>query len=200
MQEVWKDIKGYEGLYQISNYGIIRSLDRLRNNGISGKYIQKGRIMEPFITRGYYQVVLRKDGKYKHHNVHRLVAINFIDNKENKPQVNHINGNKLDNTVENLEWCTQSENQIHAYKKGLQKPIYGKKNRLSKSIKQYNLKGKFIKEYESSMQAEKETGIYHSNITRCCKNFYKTAGGYKWRFSFMEDLDESIINHIPCVE
>ena len=117
MQEVWKDIKGYEGLYQVSNLGRARSLDRYVRNGTSNKNIKRGKILKPCATRdGYLQLNLIKNKKKKVSTVHRLVAKAFIVNFENKPCVNHIDGNKQNNNVENLEWVTYSENTIHAIK------------------------------------------------------------------------------------
>ena len=119
MTEIWKDVKGYEGLYQVSSYGRVKSLERLKLN--KGKMVK---IEERFLTlaknyKGYPITYLYKNGKRKTITVHRLVAMNFIENPKNKPQVNHKNGIKTDNTVENLEWVTNQENQIHAQKHGL---------------------------------------------------------------------------------
>ena len=121
VNEEWRDVSGYEGLYQVSNLGRVRSLDRWRKNG-SGEYKQKGRILnQGYTTTGYKQIVLNKDKKRKTLKVHRLVAIAFIPNPENKPNVNHIDGNPHNNNVENLEWCTQAENVQHAINTGLKR-------------------------------------------------------------------------------
>lgn len=182
MIEIWEDIDNYIKLYQVSNMGRIRSLDHTRKAG-TGSYVQKGQIIKPYITRGYFHVKLTKEGKVRDFQVHRLVAQTFICNQQNKPQVNHIDGNKLNNCVNNLEWCTQSENMVHAYKIGLEKPIYGRENPRAKRVIQYNLQGGFISEYMSTMEAERKTKIKHANISRCCKGRYKTAGGYKWEYA-----------------
>ena len=117
--EVWKDIEGYEGLYQVSTCGNIKSLPKIRRNG-TGTYVQKERLLKPSNTStGYKKVELCKDGKRKGFKVHRLVAIAFIPNPDNKPEVNHIDGNKINNNIDNLEWVTSSENTIHAYETGL---------------------------------------------------------------------------------
>ena len=111
--EIWKDIPGYDGSYQISNRGRVSSI-----GGRNGKTVAN-RIMRQKLSNGYPQVVLRKNGRHTHY-VHRLVAENFIANPASKREVNHIDGNKTNNDVSNLEWVTSSENQLHAYVSGLQ--------------------------------------------------------------------------------
>ena len=118
--EVWKDIEGYEGLYQVSTCGNIKSLAKPRKNGNGRSYTQKEKLLkQTFTSTGYKKVELYKDGKRKGFKVHRLVAIAFIPNPDNKPEVNHIDGNKINNNIDNLEWVTSSENSIHAYETGL---------------------------------------------------------------------------------
>jgi hypothetical protein len=119
--KIWKDIPEYEGLYQVSNFGEVKSLSKPRNV-FNSCYIAKERILKPALNdKGYKVVVLTKNKKHKTFRVHRLVALAFINNYESKPQVNHIDGNKLNNNIENLEWCTNGENEKHAYKLGLKK-------------------------------------------------------------------------------
>lgn len=118
-KECWRDIKGYEGLYQVSNFGRIKALPKKRNNG-TGYYIQKEKIMKPQLkNKRYLGIYLTKEGKHKNYLIHRLVAENFILNPNNYPQINHIDCNKLNNNVNNLEWCTQEWNLEHALKNGL---------------------------------------------------------------------------------
>lgn len=123
MKEEWKDIKEYEGCYQISNLGRIKSLERYvkaKNNKLRKN---KEKILSFFINKnGYLEATLCKNCKKRLHRVNRLVAETFIPNLENKPCVNHIDGNKLNNNANNLEWCTYSENLIHAWRNGLCKP------------------------------------------------------------------------------
>ena len=112
--EVWKPIAGYEGLYEVSTYGRVRRIFRYGRPYIT--------LCKPKITRdGYFESTLVKDNKSKSIRTHRLVATAFCDNPDGKKEVNHIDGDKLNNFAENLEWCTSSENQIHAYRLGLQK-------------------------------------------------------------------------------
>lgn len=127
INEIWKDIEGYEGLYQISNLGRVKSLEREAWNG-QAYHILKCRILKQrLISTGYLMTTMSKNGKAITPLVHRLVAETFIPNPENKPTVNHINGNKTDNRLENLEWCTYSENEQHAWKTGLKIPYERKK-------------------------------------------------------------------------
>lgn len=118
MEEQWKDIKGYEGLYEVSNFGNVRSLDRVIRSKHNGTMLRKGRILTPFYEekKGYYQVSLSKDGKNKKHRVHRLVASAFLDNPHNYTDVNHKDEVKTNNNVDNLEWCTRKYNNNYGTK------------------------------------------------------------------------------------
>lgn len=117
--KIWKDIKGFEGWYKVSNDGDVKSIDRYIGHSRGGKRLYKGAPVKKALKRGYWQVRLKMDGNSYYFNVHRLVAAAFIPNKEGKPQVNHIDGDKLNNHVSNLEWCTVAENIQHAVEKRL---------------------------------------------------------------------------------
>lgn len=182
MKEVWKDIEGYEGLYQVSNLGQVRSFPR---QGTRTKQIH---ILKPmFNHKGYLQVNLMKKGKMSSRRIHRLVAKAFIPNKERKEQVNHINGVKTDNRVENLEWCTNQENMTHSWKTGLrtkEKTYYHGKNHFrSVSVEQYTLQGNYIKKWYCVKDIERELGFDNRNICACCRGKKPTAYGYKWKYA-----------------
>lgn len=135
MKEIWKDIEGYEGRYQVSNYGNVKSLYQEYYGGHGKKQliIRPEKLMAlNKNNHGYIQVTLCKDGKYKSKKVHRLVLEAFTINPEYKPQVNHINGNKIDNHLDNLEWCTSKENIVHGIETLHNKRACGEKQHLAK--------------------------------------------------------------------
>lgn len=177
MKEIWKDIEGYEGLYQVSNFGNIKSFPR------RGTQSRKEKILKPTESPNkYLSVFLYKNGDYKKMLVHRLVAKVFLNNEKSLPQVNHINGIKSDNRAVNLEWCTAKENEKHAFETGLHNVISGEEHYASKKIIQYSKEKTFIKEWVCARQIEKQLGISHSNISLCCQHKRKTAGGYIWEY------------------
>lgn len=179
-KEIWKDIPGYEGLYQVSNLGNIKSLDRYKI--IKAKI--KGRILKPGInSQGYYQVVLNKNGRTKHVRINRIVAQVFIKNEKNKKEVNHKDGNKQNNCVDNLEWVTPKENMQHAKINNLINPVKGKEHYKAKKIKQYTKDNIFIKEYFSVAEASKQTNILRSAISMCLTKQSNSAGGFIWRYA-----------------
>lgn len=205
MEEIWKDIEGYDGLYQVSDMGRVKSLDRYTDYGMSKGIVafRKGVIMKPFINNagnGYECVKLSKFGVKTIFSVHRLVAIAFLPNPDNKTEVNHIDGNTRNNKVYNLEWCTHSENMKHAFKTGLCTPNHNfrhsenakraisRKNMWGNSIKnrivsQFTLSGEFIRDWNGFCEIKRELGYCESSIVNCCKGRYKQSYGYIWKYS-----------------
>ena len=189
MKEFWKDIVGYEGIYQVSNLGRVKSLVTWCCN----KYKKREKILKPALnTYGYPTVSLSKNKLRKNKTIHRLVAENFIPNPNNYSQVNHKDGVKTNNKINNLEWVTGSENILHSYKNGLREyPIgnknhrygkLGKEHNRSKAVLQYDKNNNFIAKYGSQREAERKTGIKQASIGCCCRKTQKTAGGYIWKF------------------
>lgn len=117
MEEIWKDVKGFEGHYQVSNLGQVKSIPKFRKNGKGGGFIQKGRIIKTRMDRdGYHELGLHKENKTYFRKLHRLVANEFIDNPLNLPEVNHIDLNKSNNNYSNLEWIDHLNNVRHYFK------------------------------------------------------------------------------------
>jgi len=193
--EIWKDIQGYEGLYQVSNLGRVKSLGRFVDNLVRGHYWQEERILKPNKTKhGYLMVALRKNNKPNYFKVHRLVAITFIPNPENKPQIDHINAIKTDNTVNNLRWVTAKENirnplnMVHLI--GKNHPMFGKKhseetkNKMRgknnpRAHKVRNLETKEI--FDTVTDAEKKYNLSCGCIAYAIKHNGRSAG-YHWEY------------------
>lgn len=178
--EIWKDIPSFVGVYQVSNLGRVKSLNYYRK-GIES-------IRKPAINKGYLYVSLYRNNVNKTYAVHRLVAEAFIENPENKEQVNHKDGNRKNNNVLNLEWATRSENNTHAYHVlGRIAPCLGMKGKdhwSSKPVMQYKKTGEFVKEWASARDVTREIGIDYRNISACClqRPRFNSAGGYLWKF------------------
>ncbi len=170
--EEWVPIAGYEGLYEISDQGRVRSLD----------YRCTGRIqvLKPgMYGGGYLQVGLCKNGKREHYKVHRLVAEAFLANAEGLPEVNHRDENKQNNCVDNLEWCDRRHNINHGTRTARQAAAK------SKPVQQFSKDGRLIAVWPSATEAEQATGVHQSHINQCCNGrpHYHTAGGYVWKYA-----------------
>ena len=199
--EIWKPVVGYEGLYEVSNLGNVRSLDRVTSfisRTQEGKEYTttrtlKGKLMKQKVNQdGYKEIALCLDGKSKSYKVHRLVAEAFLDNPNNYPIINHKDENKQNNMVwvnknglidykkSNLEWCTQQYN-INYGSGNIRRINTRNKNKsyhYQREVGQYTLKGVLIKKYPSAS----DTGYCRESIRDCCNGKQKTAYGYKWRY------------------
>ena len=165
-EEIWCPIKGYEGLYEVSDKGRVRSMK-----------FGKERILSPGkLQNGYLRVNFCKNGEKKNLLVHRLVAQAFIPNPDNMTEVNHKDEDKDNNSVQNLEWCDRKYNVN-----------YGNRNqmvsmKLSKPILQYTKSGEFVREWKSTYDVERNLGYFHNSISYCCNGKNKSAYGYVWKY------------------
>lgn len=174
-----KDIKEYEGYYQVDENGSVYSLDRQVKRGASKLFVKGVKLKNYKAKNGYYVVNLNKDGVVSQRYVHSLVAQSFLGEQKKGITVNHKDGNKLNNHVDNLEYCTYSENNIHARMWGLNK--YSPKERASKPIVMMDLYGNELSKFDSITEAQNFLNTTH--IGCVCNGKRKTAGGYKWKFN-----------------
>lgn len=200
--EIWKDIQGYEGLYQVSNLGRVKSVERFVDNLVRGHYWQEERILKTCKrTNGYADVLLSKDGKRKNFNIHRLVAIAFIPNPENLPQIDHINADKTDNSVNNLCWVTAKQNVNNplnmAHLIGENNPFYGKKHTDASKLKMrknhvsyygaLNHASRKVINIETNeifltvKSAGQKYGVSDNSIRNSIRRKHKSAG-YHWEY------------------
>ena len=175
--EEWRDVVGYEGRYQVSSMGRVKSLERKVRHWRGGERIQKERILKPSNDRRGYLLVSLCDGeKRKTFSVHRLVCQAFHENPDNKPQVNHINEIKTDNRACNLEWCTCKQNVNH----GTRTERSAKAR--SKPVGQYTLDGELVKIWQSPCEAGKQIGLSDSHVSKVANGKLKTAYGFIWKY------------------
>lgn len=191
MEEIWKDISGFEGYYQVSNLGRVKSIDRRVKSGKGNGRISYGRIKQPSINnKGYFMHKLNRNCKQYNFLLHRLVAQAFIPNPNNYPEIDHMDGNPQNNNLENLRWVTHKENSnteirkkrlsdSHKKEKHVRWGKFGKDNPCSKSIACYK-NNVLIKKYDSYTQAEKE-GFSRKGIYRNVNNITSSYKGYIWK-------------------
>lgn len=173
-EEKWKDIQGYEGLYQVSNLGNVRSVDRIVKH-YPKDYFQKGRVLKSALTKnGYPMVILVNHNDRKTKMIHRLVAETFIPNTNNLPQVNHKDEDKINNKVDNLEWCTHKYNVNYGHRNENMSTKLGKKVAMLKD-------GQIVKVFNSQAEA-KRNGYSQAQISKCCNVIVEHYLGYQWMF------------------
>ena len=180
-KEKFRDAIGFEGFYQIGNYGTVLSLDRINNNG---KFV-KGRILKHTLdTNGYEVVFLSQYNKKTTKRIHRLIAEAFIPNPYNKPCIDHINGIKTDNREDNLRWCTNRENINYPISMENRKKasLKSKDSPYSRKVGKYTMENEYICSYDSISDASKDTGCSISKISAVCRGERKSSGGFIWKF------------------
>lgn len=177
MNEVWRDVAGYEGLYEVSSLGHVRSLDRIGSNG---RHLKEKKLKPRKNSRGYLYVNLYRKGKGKTMIIHRLVSKAFISNPYNYPEINHKNEIKTDNRVKNLEWCNRKYNNNYGHhNEKVAKALTN--GPCSKPVLQLTLDGSLIKRWPSIMECDR-CGFYQQCITDCCNGKRYTHKGYRWQY------------------
>ena len=186
MKEEFRWVKGFEGLYQISNLARVYSFPRVDalNRKKGGHFVSTRKL-----PKGYVIISLNKDGVQYTRFLHKLVAEAFLPNPQGKPEVDHIDTDKNNNTVSNLRWVTRAENMNNPITysamsgNAMKNPVSGAKNPFSRSVAQYSFDGELIAEFESVGLASKTTGLSHTSIQRCAKGINKSGGGYVWKYT-----------------
>lgn len=179
IEEIWKDIEGFEGLYQVSTHGNVRS-----------KHSGEWKLLKPVINQyGYRQFGLHKNGKQKPDRGHRLVAKAFLPNPDNLPQINHIDEDKTNDCVDNLEWCTPKHNVNH----GTRNERASRNNPTKERVCMFDEEGNILRTFESIMQATKQINGHHEGIIESCKGEIFSYKGYLWRYEDEKDTIQDLV-------
>ena len=182
MEEIWKDIEGYEGIYEVSSLGRVRSIDRdIYQVGRWGKVMkvrQPGKMIAQHTNNGYKRVALYRDGQRKWSFVHRLVATAFVPNPDDKPYINHKDENRSNNVPENLEWCTMAENNFYG---GHVERTQSANIANRQAIEQVDASGNVVATFESIASAAHQTGIPISSVSQCLSGKLRQTHGFTFR-------------------
>lgn len=201
VEEVWRPINEWEERYMASNFGRIKSLSRVVKKINGTKCMRESFIMKQDNVSGYLKIRLSIRGKCKRFSSHRLIAMAFIPNPENKPEVNHNRGITWDNRVSELEWSTKKDNVLHAFR--VLKRIHPKKGKLgalskhSIPVVQLTISGEFVSLFDGLSEVKRKLNIDHSFIAKVCRGKQKTAHGYLWKYK--SDYDRLIAEQIAPV-
>ncbi len=182
-EEIWMPVEGYSDTYQVSNLGRVKTMDKVVNHNYGGKALKLSKVLKLNLYGRYPLILLTKEGKAKGFSVHSLIATAFVAKpiSDKKLEVNHKDGNKLNNRADNLEWVTRSENNKHAFRTGLNKAQRkGVFNTYCvKPVLQIDLNGQVVKEWRSMIEAERN-GFHAGHISGCCNGKRKTHGKHTW--------------------
>ena len=182
MEEIWKDIEGFEGLYQVSNMGRVKSLGNGKSNNSKERILKPGKN-----SNGYLHVILYKDGIKKDCTVHQLVGNAFLSNPQSYKELNHRDEDKTNNCANNLEWCSKSYNNNYGTRNKRIAEKLTNNQKISKPVIAIDVRTGLILEFASSREAERETGIAQSSIIKCCKGKMNSCGGFYWMYKNNND-------------